>query len=273
MMDSSPRLGPPTLPAQDYPPDSSYYLADSRAKFDQQFPQRERPLKRAGEAIYGIGNPNKQARAAWRVPSTDKQIVESKLSTTGAQNEQQKRQEMNLSVPLPNGALTTPGDHRTDNNGSYSTPESRYQSVYCDKRTYPESKIIRSSPSSYNHPVISKSASVHPLPQQLSSAQLTYPNYRQSIQKMACPSSGMSSGQSIDQPSNTGADKRVLNLLRNSLENKQQRDEQLNSQQPILVNHNQQSFQNKVRKFDFCYRVCKFFFVINNSPIFAHKIK
>ncbi|XP_018365392.1 PREDICTED: mucin-5AC-like [Trachymyrmex cornetzi] len=245
MMDSSPRLGPPTLPAQDYPPDSSYYLADSRAKFDQQFPQRERSLKRAGEAIYGIGNPNKQARAAWRVPSTDKQIVESKLSTTGAQNEQQKRQEMNLSVPLPNGALTTPGDHRIDN-GSYSTPESRYQSVYCDKRTYPESKIIRSSSSSYNHPVISKSASVHPLPQQLSSAQLTYPNYRQSIQKMACPSSGMSSGQSIDQPSNTGVDKRVLNLLRNSLENKQQRDEQLNSQQPILVNHNQQSFQNKV---------------------------
>ncbi|XP_011305736.1 uncharacterized protein [Fopius arisanus] len=33
---------------------------------------------------------------------------------------------------------------------------------------------------------------------------------------------------------------------RNSLENKQQREEQMNSQQPILVNHSQQSFQNKV---------------------------
>ncbi|EFN76067.1 BCoR-like protein 1 [Harpegnathos saltator] len=50
----------------------------------------------------------------------------------------------------------------------------------------------------------------------------------------------------MDQPSNTGVDKRVLNLLRSNLENKQQREEQLNSQQPILVNHSQQSFQNKV---------------------------
>jgi len=160
---------------------------------------------------------------------------------------------MNLSVPLPNGALTTPGayDQRTDDSG-YSASESRYQSVYCDKRTYPESKVICSSPSSYNHPVISKSASVHPLPQQLSNAQLTYPSYRQSVQK-TCPPSGMSGGQPIDQP-NTGADKRVLSLLRNSLENKQQRDEQLNSQQPILVNHSQQSFQNKVRNYRFLIR-------------------
>ncbi|TGZ39052.1 BCL-6 corepressor [Temnothorax longispinosus] len=158
IMDPSPRFGPPTLPAQDYPPDSSkYYLADSRAKFDQQFPQRERmPFKRVGEPIYGVGSPNKQARVAWRVPSSEKQIVETKaMSTADALNEQQKRQEMNLSVPLPNGALATPGAHdqRTDS-GGYSAPESsRYQSVYCDKRTYPESKVIRSSPSSYNHPM------------------------------------------------------------------------------------------------------------------------
>lgn len=53
-------------------------------------------------------------------------------------------------------------------------------------------------------------------------------------------------GNPVEQPSNTGADKRVLSLLRNSLESKQQREEQMNSQQPILVNHSQQSFQDKV---------------------------
>lgn len=253
MMDPSQRLAPPTLPAQDYPSDpSKYYLTDSRAKYDQQFSQRERmPLKRAGEQIYS-GSPSKQSRLAWHVPSaTDKQTVKPKLSVASTLSEQQKRQEMSLPVPLPNGALhplaSGTYDQRSDG-GSYSVPESsRYQPAYCDKRTYSESKAIRSSPSSYN-PVISKSMNAHSLPQQLSGTQQpTYPNYRQPAQKTCLPS-GTSGGQPMDQPSNTGADKRVLSLLRNSLENKQQRDEQLNSQQPILVNHSQQSFQNKVHK-------------------------
>ncbi|XP_011260652.1 uncharacterized protein LOC105253960 isoform X2 [Camponotus floridanus] len=251
MMDPSSRVGAPTLPAQDYTPDpNKYYLGDSKAKFDQQFSQRERmPFKRSGEAIYGVGSPSKQPRVSWRVPSTDKQIAEPKLSTASVLNEQQKRQEMSLPVPLPNGTLVTPGvyDQRPDS-GGYSAPESsRYQPTYCDKKTYPESKVVRSSPSSYNHPVISKpNANMHVLPQQLSGAQPIYSNYRQAVQKTTCSLSATSGGQPIDQPSNTGADKRVLSLLRNSLENKQQRDEQLNSQQPILVNHSQQSFQNKV---------------------------
>ncbi|KMQ96846.1 bcl-6 corepressor [Lasius niger] len=250
MIDPSSRVGPPTLPAQDYAPDPNKYYLDSRAKFDQQFSQRERmPFKRTGEAIYGIGSPSKQPRVSWRVPSTDKQIAEPKLSTASALNEQQKRQEMSLPVPLPNGTLVTPGvyDQRLDS-GGYSAPESsRYQPVYCDKKTYPDSKVVRSSPSSYNHPVISKpNANMHVLPQQLSGAQPIYSSYRQTVQKTTSSLSVTSGGQSMDQPSNTGADKRVLSLLRNSLENKQQRDEQLNSQQPILVNHSQQSFQNKV---------------------------
>lgn len=251
MMDPSSRVGPPTLPAQDYTPNpNKYYLGDNKVKFDQQFSQRERmPFKRAGEAIYGIGSPSKQPRVSWRVPSADKQIAEPKLSTGSALNEQQKRQEMSLPVPLPNGTLVTSGvyDQRPDSGGYSASESSRYQSAYCDKKTYPESKIVRSSPSSYNHPVTSKpNANVHVLPQQLSGAQPIYSNYRQAPQKSTGSLSTMSGGQPIDQPSNTGADKRVLSLLRNSLENKQQRDEQLNSQQPILVNHNQQSFQNKV---------------------------
>lgn len=251
MIDPSSRVGPPTLPTQDYTPDpNKYYLGDNRVKFDQSFSQRERmPFKRAGEAIYGVGSPSKQPRVSWRVPSTDKQIVEPKLSTASALNEQQKRQEMNLPVPLPNGTLVTPGvyDQRLDS-GGYSAPESsRYQPAYCDKKTYPESKVVRSSPSSYNHPITSKpNANMHILPQQLSGASSIYSPYRQTVQKTTSSLNVTSGGQPIDQPSNTGADKRVLSLLRNSLENKQQRDEQLNSQQPILVNHSQQSFQNKV---------------------------
>ncbi|KAL0132137.1 hypothetical protein PUN28_000121 [Cardiocondyla obscurior] len=244
MMDPSPRFGPSTLPAQDYPPDSSkYYLADNRAKYDQQFSQRERmTVKRPGEAIFGMGSPSKQTRVAWRVPGAEKQIIEPKLSTTSALNEQQKRQEMNLSAALPNGILTTPGvhDQRTDSSGYSTSESSRYQSVYCDKRTYSDSKIVRSSPLSYNHPAVSKSASVHPLPQQL-----TYPSYRPLVQKTTCPPSGMSGGQPVDQPSNTGSNITVRGLLRHNLEIKQQRDEQLNSQQPILVNHSQQGFPNK----------------------------
>ncbi|XP_050465790.1 serine-rich adhesin for platelets [Cataglyphis hispanica] len=250
MMDPS-RVGPSTLPAQDYTPNSNkYYLGDNKVKFDQQFSQRERmPFKRTGEAIYGIGSPSKQPRVSWRVPSTDKQIAEPKLSTGSVLNEQQKRQEMSLPVPLPNGTLVTSGvyDQRVDSGGYSASESSRYQSAYCDKKIYPESKIVRSSPSSYNHPAISKpNANMHVLPQQLSGAQPIYSNYRQALQKSASSLCAMPGGQPMDQPSNTGADKRVLSLLRNSLENKQQRDEQLNSQQPILVNHSQQSFQNKV---------------------------
>lgn len=265
MIDPSSRVGPPTLPTQDYTPDpNKYYLGDNRVKFDQSFSQRERmPFKRAGEAIYGVGSPSKQPRVSWRVPSTDKQIVEPKLSTASALNEQQKRQEMNLPVPLPNGTLVTPGvyDQRLDS-GGYSAPESsRYQPAYCDKKTYPESKVVRSSPSSYNHPITSKpNANMHILPQQLSGASSIYSPYRQTVQKTTSSLNVTSGGQPIDQPSNTGADKRVLSLLRNSLENKQQRDEQLNSQQPILVNHSQQSFQNKV--------ISKFYLCDNSEKIY-----
>ncbi|EZA51663.1 BCL-6 corepressor [Ooceraea biroi] len=249
MVDPSSRLGSHALPTQDYPPDpSKYYLTDSRGKFDQQFSQRERmPFKRSGDAIYGVGSPNKQPRLAWRVPNADKQIIEPKLAASSVLSEQQKRQDASLSVPLPNGLVTSGAYEQRPDSGGCSTSElSRYQPAYCDKRIYPESKVVRNSPSSYSHPVITKPTNVHPLPQQLSGAQLTYSNYRQPVQKTMCPPVGTVGGQPIDQPSNTGADKRVLSLLRNSLENKQQRDEQLNSQQPILVNHSQQSFQNKV---------------------------
>lgn len=247
------RVGPATLPAHNYPPDASKYYLDSRTKFGQQFPQREHmSLKRTGgDSIYAT-SPSKQPRIAWPV-SADKQI-EQKLSSANAFSEQQKRQEMSLPVPPPNGVLGTPGiyDQRSDN--AYSVPESasRYQQAYCDKRNYPESKVVRSSPT-YSHSVASKPTSVHSSPQHLSSSQPIYSSYRQG-QKPTCPPSGTSSGQLMDQPSNAGADKRVLSLLRNSLENKQQREEQLNSQQPILVNHSQQSFQNKVNKLEMFYR-------------------
>lgn len=89
--------------------------------------------------------------------------------------------------------------------------DTRYQ-TYCDKRNYQDPKLTR--PPSNNQPSGSQ-------------MDLNYLNYR----------------QYSEPPSNTGADKRVLSLLRNSLESKQQREEQLNSQQSIV---NQQSFQQKV---------------------------
>ncbi|XP_014469975.1 PREDICTED: uncharacterized protein LOC106741985 [Dinoponera quadriceps] len=236
MVDPS-RVGSAALPAQDYPHDPAKYYLDNKSKLGQQYLQRERgPFKRLGEPLYP--GPSKQPRLAW--PVTADKPIEQKLSTTSALNEQQKRQE--VSLPAPNGALMTPAAYEQRPDSGYSTPESsRYQQAYCDKRNYPDSKIVRSSPT-YSHPVISKPSSA---PQHLTTAQPTYSSYRQA-QKTTCPPVGTSGGQPMDQPSNTGADKRVLNLLRNSLENKQQREEQLNSQQPILVNHSQQSFQNKV---------------------------
>ncbi|XP_012152963.2 uncharacterized protein LOC100877383 isoform X2 [Megachile rotundata] len=237
------RIGPAALPLQDYPPsDPSKYYLDSRNKFGQPPPpQRDRTSsKRPGETIYGAGGPNKQPRLdMW---------IQQKLSTAKALYEQQKRQEMNLPVPLPNGTLVAPNTYEQRSDSGYSSSESsRYQQAYCDKRSYADSKVTHSSPP-YNHPVITKPANVHSLPQSPSTGHSAYPNYRPSQKAAVAPPllGAASGGQPAEPPSNTGADKRVLSLLRNSLENKQQREEQLNSQQPILANHGQQSFQNKV---------------------------
>ncbi|XP_076640572.1 uncharacterized protein LOC143352155 [Colletes latitarsis] len=225
------------LPLQDYPTESKYYM-DSRSKFGQPSPQRDRATsKRPGDAIYGTGVPHKQPRLdTW---------IQQRLSTAKALYEQQKRQEMNLPVPLPNGTLVAPNTYEQRSDSGYSSSESsRYQQAYCDKRSYAEPKVTHSSPP-YNHPAVAKPSNVHSLPQQLNPGQTAYSNYRQS-QKVGAPPGPTPAGQPTEPPSNTGADKRVLSLLRNSLENKQQREEQMNSQQPILANHSQQSFQNKV---------------------------
>lgn len=254
MMDPA-RIGPAaaSLPVQDYSPsDSSKYYLDGRSggKFGQPAAQQQRertatPSKRPGETIYGAGGPNKQPRLdTW---------IQQRLSTAKALYEQQKRQEMNLPVPLPNGTLVAQQNsyevQRSDN--GYASSESRYQQPsYCDKRNYgAEPKATHASPP-YVHPVITKPASVHSAPQQTGQNVSVYANYRQSQKGSGPPTTGgaSSGGQATaEPPSNTGADKRVLSLLRNSLENKQQREEQMNSQQPILANHSQQSFQNKVR--------------------------
>ncbi|CAK9831641.1 BCL-6 corepressor [Anthophora retusa] len=237
------RIGPAALPLQDYPSDPSKYYMDSRNKFTQPpSTQRDRtPSKRPGETIYGAGVPNKQPRLdTW---------IQQRLSTAKALYEQQKRQEMNLPVPLPNGTLVAPNTYEQRSDSGYSSSEStRYQQAYCDKRNYAEPKVTHSSPP-YGHPVIAKPTNVHSLPQSMNAAQQSaYQSYRQNQKAVGgpAPPGAISGGQPIEPPSNTGADKRVLSLLRNSLESKQQREEQMNSQQPILANHSQQSFQNKV---------------------------
>lgn len=237
-------MGPTTLPLQEYPSDPSKYYLDTRNKFGSPTQKDHRgTIKRSGETVYSGTAPNKQPRLdTWRI-AIDKQI-EQKLSTVRSPHEQQKRQELNLPVAMPNGTLIAPSTYEQRSDNGYSSSDSlRYQQAYCDKRNYPEPKVARTSPP-YNHPPISKATNVHALPQQVNS-QTSYSNYRQN-QRTACPPVSSMATPTVDQPSNTGADKRVLSLLRNSLENKQQREEQLNSQQPILVNHNQQSFQNKV---------------------------
>ncbi|CAL7951929.1 unnamed protein product [Xylocopa violacea] len=237
------RIGPAALPLQDYPSDPSKYYLDSRSKFSQPTtPQRDRGTsKRYGEMIYGYGGPNKLPRLdTW---------IQQKLSTAKALYEQQKRQERNAPVPLPNGTLVAPNAYEPRSDSGYSSSESaRYQQAYCDKRSYAEPKVTHSS-SAYGHPVITKPASVHSAPQIGNVGQQpAYSSYRQSQKASGSlpPPGATSGGQPAEPPSNTGADKRVLSLLRNSLENKQQREEQMNSQQPILANHSQQSFQNKV---------------------------
>lgn len=227
-------IGPTGLPLQDYLCESKYYV-DSRSKFGQPSPQKDRtPPKRPGESIYGTGVPHKQPRLdTW---------IQQRLSSAKALYEQQKRREMNLPVHLPNGTLVAPNAYEQRSDNGYSSSESRYQQAYCDKRSYTEPKVPYSSPT-YSHPVIAKPTNVHSLPQQVNTSQ-AYSSYRQSQKAVA--TSGATAGQPTDPPSNTGADKRVLSLLRNSLENKQQREEQMNSQQPILANHSQQGFQNKV---------------------------
>ncbi|KAK2577280.1 hypothetical protein KPH14_003417 [Odynerus spinipes] len=246
MVDHPVRIGPTTLPMQEYSTDPSKYYIDARHKFGHRPPSQKdhrTTIKRSSEAVYPGPPPTKQPRLdTWRI-AIDKQI-EQKLSTVRPFHEQQKRQEMSLPVAMPNGTMLAPSTYEQRSDSGYSSSESlRYQQAYCDKRNYPEPKAARTSPP-YNHPPISKPTNVHALPQQVNS-QTSYSNYRQN-QRIVCPPVSAMAIPPVDQPSNTGADKRVLSLLRNSLENKQQREEQLNSQQPILVNHNQQSFQNKV---------------------------
>lgn len=204
--------GGQSLPRQQVPSENKYYL--DRGKFFGSQLADKLPSKRAGEALYS-GPPNKQPRVdAWRI-AIDEQIQQ-KFLAARRMDEEQKRQEMSLPSVVPNGSY--------DQQNPYET--TRYQ-AFCDKRSYQESKVR--SPS-YSQP-IPKPTNVHSLPQP-SGSQMDYLGYRPRPY-----------GAQHEPPSNTGADKRVLSLLRNSLESKQQREEQMNSQQ--MVNHSQ-SFQNKV---------------------------
>ncbi|XP_043272335.1 pneumococcal serine-rich repeat protein isoform X3 [Venturia canescens] len=251
------RPGATVLLHQEYPSPnlSKYYHSESRGKFPLpsaasatsaassasalSLPRERVGSKRPAEPLYAMSGstPNKQPRLdPWRL-AIDKQIQQ-KLSS--AKELLEKKQEMNMSAPLENGALMSSSSYsqRTDNTNSPSDTN-RYQ-AYCDKRNYPDN-MIPVSPTSYNHP-IPKTMGIHPI-SQASASQTSYSGYRQSQRTQYAVGPGL---EPPDQPSNTGADKRVLSLLRNSLESKQQREEQLHSQQPILVSHAQQSFQNKV---------------------------
>ncbi|XP_015127485.1 mucin-5AC [Diachasma alloeum] len=205
-----------------YPSETSKYYPESRGKL---------PAKRPGDPLYmasGSG-PSKHPRIDhWKL-AIDKEIQQRLTAAQMLREQQQKRQENTQPTSMTNGTLVTPSyPPRTDNSG-------RYPSAFCDKRNYSESKV----PTVLYTQLHSKPGSQVPGHQLSSAHQAAYPQgYRQG---QRTPYS-----QPVDLPSNTGADKRVLSLLRNSLENKQQREEQMNSQQPILVNHSQQSFQNKV---------------------------
>ncbi|XP_043471614.1 uncharacterized protein LOC122504527 [Leptopilina heterotoma] len=207
------------FPRQEVPSESSKYYLDSRGKFFSSQLSDKLPTKRPADTIYGGPSPNKQPRVdAWRL-AIDEQIQQKFMA---ARHEEQKRQEMNV---VPNGTY----DPRPENN-PYSSESARYQ-AFCDKRNYQDTKVPRSSSSSYSQST-PRPSNLHSLPQP-SGSQIDY-LYRHNQRMPYNP----------EPPSNTGADKRVLSLLRNSLESKQQREEQLNSQQ--MVNHSQQSFQNKV---------------------------
>lgn len=167
--------------------------------------------KRSGEPLYGL---NKQPRLdSWSV-AMDKQIQQ-KFSSAQALHEQQKRQEMSTRGALPNGSLL-PQPPVACSSGSYEQRPNMDTAYSMDPRQCQQQQ---------HHP--EKGAAVYTQPS------TSNPVYRQPM--------------GFEPVANTpvgGADKRVLSLLRNSLENKQQREEQLNS----LVNHGQQSFQNKVMR-------------------------
>ena len=223
------------LPLQETPSDPSKYYLD-RGKFTPPGNQsaERAPIKRPGEPIHNAGGARKQPRVdAWRM-AMDEQIQQ-KIASARALHEQQKRQEMNLPARMHNGSIIAPDAYEQRSEIPYPSELTRYQ-AFCDKKSYQDSRIPRNSPS-YPQPV-SKAPNV-PQP---SGSQMGYSGYRHG-QRMPYASGICQPG---DQPSNTGADKRVLSLLRNSLENKQQREEQLNSQQSIGVNNSQQSFQNRI---------------------------
>ncbi|XP_046409637.1 uncharacterized protein LOC124174469 isoform X2 [Neodiprion fabricii] len=193
---------------------------------------------------------SKQPRVEkWR-QSIDQQI-EQRLSNA---LQERQRQEMSLNAPVSNGvnsAVVPAGyDQRRENNSAYN---------YCDKRNYPEIKgaargsFAPASPAVYGNQGGTPRVTGHShIPQSSGHQNLYSAGYRHGQGQHASyrvPASHVpNSGPNAEQPSNAGTDKkRVLSLLRNSLENKQQREEQLsNSQQPILANYNQPSFQNKV---------------------------
>lgn len=191
----------------------------------------------------------------------DKELQQ-KLEKARILHEQQKRLDATLPRAMPNGTLVAPSSFNQRDNPVCPAPPKKHTG-FCDKRTYTEStKLPRdSNPIPYSsNSNNNNNSTMSPHPGEKSShmsaaqssgqptaSQTAYPSTGYPRQGLKSPYLNLSP-QSLDQPtSNTGADKRVLSLLRNSLENKQQREEQLNnSQQPILVNHSQQSFQNKV---------------------------
>lgn len=127
----------PALPPQqqqDYPADpSKYYIDSSRSSsnaYSSSAPSRHSGGKRSIEppTAYGAvsGPPSsKQPRLdTWRM-AIDQQIQQ-RLTTAQALHEQQKRQEMSLPVPLPNGTLVSQNAYERTEATRGTTADSRY---------------------------------------------------------------------------------------------------------------------------------------------------
>lgn len=201
-----------SLPAPNYEslPRTSRHPAAIENKIADYYPKE--PLKR--EAPFSMGGPsNKYPKVDW-----DKKLPP---------KEQLKRH--NSPAP-PNGHLVAPAQF-DQRNEQYALEAHRYPNL-CDKKNYPD--VMNPS---FGHPA-SKSSAFAAIP---ASGTITYPTYRPENKAYAPPTGGV---PGFEHPGNSGADKRILSLLRNNLENKQK--EEFYAQQPGLANHNQ-SFQNKVQ--------------------------
>lgn len=230
------------IPQQDYVSVPNKYYPDRKVPEHPSAYARDRhqtTKRSAADTAYAV--PSKQPRLdTWRL--TIDQQIEQRLTT--ALHERQQRQEVSLPGPVPNGVSQ-----------GYDQPGHRENAYnHCDKRSYVDPKGSRNSFGSSSSSALYGSQANQGNPRMAGHMHTPHSSGHQTSYPSNRPVLGQdhgyrvpSSGQNVQAPSTMGADKRVLSLLRNSLENKQHREEQLNnSQQPILANHNQQSFQNKV---------------------------